>query len=32
MFSIDFLNGVTLQTEEGMARELAWRLDRNGAG
>ena len=27
MFSIDFLNGVTLQSEEGLARELAGRLD-----
>ena len=27
MFSIDFLNGVTLKTEEALARELAPRLD-----
>jgi hypothetical protein len=27
IFSIDFLNGVTLQTEEALARELAPRLD-----
>jgi hypothetical protein len=27
MFSIDFLSGVTLPTEEALARELAGRLD-----
>ncbi len=27
MFSIDFLNGVTLKTEEGLAREVSPRLD-----
>jgi hypothetical protein len=27
VFSIDFLGGVTLPTEEGLARELAGRLD-----
>ena len=27
MFSIDFLNGVTLPTEEGLAREISGRLD-----
>jgi len=27
VFSLDFLNGVTLKTEEGMAREIAPRLD-----
>jgi hypothetical protein len=27
MFSIDFLNGVTLKTEEGLAREVSQRLD-----
>jgi hypothetical protein len=27
IFSIDFLNGVTLQTEEGLAREISGRLD-----
>lgn len=28
MFSIDFLNGVTLKAEEGVARELSVRLDK----
>jgi hypothetical protein len=32
MFSIDFLNGVTLPTEEGLARELAGRLDQEWRG
>jgi hypothetical protein len=27
VFSIDFLNGVTLKTEEGLAREVSQRLD-----
>ncbi|HEY0279709.1 MAG TPA: hypothetical protein VGC32_15710 [Solirubrobacterales bacterium] len=27
IFSIDFLNGVTLKTEEGLAREISGRLD-----
>jgi hypothetical protein len=32
MFSIDFLNGVTLPTEEGLAREIAGRLDQEWRG
>jgi hypothetical protein len=32
MFSIDFLNGVTLPTEEGLAREIAGRLDQEFRG
>jgi hypothetical protein len=32
IFSIDFLNGVTLPTEEGLARELAGRLDQEWRG
>jgi hypothetical protein len=28
IFSIDFLNGVTLKTEEGLAREISGRLDK----
>jgi hypothetical protein len=32
MFSIDFLNGVTLPTEEALARELAGRLDQEWRG
>ncbi|HJZ36813.1 MAG TPA: hypothetical protein VJ204_11145 [Solirubrobacterales bacterium] len=32
MFSIDFLNGVTLQTEEGLAREISGRLDQDWRG
>ncbi|MBN9621346.1 MAG: hypothetical protein J0H06_00090 [Actinobacteria bacterium] len=28
IFSIDFLNGVTLKTEEGLAREVSKKLDR----
>lgn len=32
MFSIDFLGGVTLPTEEGLARELAGRLDQEWRG
>jgi hypothetical protein len=31
-FSIDFLNGVTLKTEEGLARELSGRLDQEWRG
>ena len=32
MFSIDFLNGATLPTEEGLARDLAGRLDQEWRG
>ncbi len=32
MFSIDFLNGVTLKTEEGLAREISGRLDQEWRG